>query len=92
MFLDTFRVGKMGPGIYFKQEKCKKISSQLYTVIKSFSDCSKRLKLTSPLSIFQNQLIAIVIEDNAPVHIGARYVARSEPNWIPYGHHWIPGI
>ena len=79
MFWGAFRMGKMGPGFFFKLEKGQKITSIVYRdqvllgPLKTFVDES-RLKGFEP----------IVMKDNAPVHKGVNKGIRNGLRWVEY--------
>jgi DDE superfamily endonuclease len=63
MFWGTFRLGKMGPGVFFELEEGRKVNFTIY----------RNQVLMEPLQEFWEELFGdwqepIVMEDNAPVH------------------------
>jgi hypothetical protein len=78
MFWGAFRMGKIGPGFFFKLEKGQKINSVVY----------RDQVLLGPLKTFVDESRSegfepIVMEDNAPVHKGE---IQKQLKWIEYEH------
>jgi hypothetical protein len=81
MFWGAFRMGKMGPGFFFKLEKGQKITSLVYRdqvllgPLKTFVDASR-----------SEGFEPIVMEDNALVHKGVNREIRNQLRWVEYEH------
>jgi len=81
MFWGAFRMGKMGPGLFFHLEEGETINSKVYRdqillgPLKTFVDESRK-DIPNP----------IVMEDNAPVHKGHASKARQILKWPTYDH------
>lgn len=81
MFWGSFRLGKLGPGLFFQLEPGQKINSTVY----------RDQILLGPLQQFAKDSESeiphpIVMEDNAPVHKGVCTSERKRLNWEPYLH------
>ena len=81
MFWGAFRMGKIGPGLFFHLEQGQKITSTVYRdqillgPLKTFVDESNN-DISNP----------IVMEDNAPVHKGACKQSCQSLKWPIYEH------
>lgn len=81
MFWGAFRMGKMGPGLFFDLKGKERINSTVY----------RDQVLLGPLQKFREESLIdipepIVMEDGAPVHKGVCKQVREDLKWTAYMH------